>query len=163
MEQSMIFFIKGKIDESNGDIGLAFICYMCDNLKLHNKDTPDIKSEYDAISFLNQDTKFISVKKLHETSHNLAEHMVVEMCLDHVLDYVTFDCKIYIMIDTLFVTEQMNQKAKINSGIYAEQARSNISKLIDMQEAGYNIEFIWIPSKLNKKAIQLATLHFTTE
>ena len=163
MEQSMMFFIKGKIDESNGDIGLAFISYMCNNLKLHNKDTPDIKSQYDSISFLNRDTQHIVVNRKFETSHNLAEHMAVEMCLEHVLDYVTFDCKIYIMIDTLFVAEQMNQKSKINAGVYADQARKNISKLLDMQEAGYNIEFIWIPNKLNKKANDLAVLHFTKE
>ncbi len=161
--KSIIIFTKGfSKGNPNGDMGIGIVAYTCTNLSFQFKDTPDIKSKYDSIAYLYSGTMLLKREDYLETSSNLAEHIAISEALHYILDNVTDECKIYIMIDTQFIVDQMNRSAKIKEGIYANKAHENIATLGDMQEAGYNIEFIWIPKKLNKKANDLAWLNFQT-
>lgn len=161
---SILIFTKGVTkDNPNGDMGIGIVAYACENLSFQFKDTPDIKSKYDSIKYLYSQTRLIKKEHYLETSSNLAEHIAIGDALEYVLDTVIEDCKVYIMADMQFIVDQMNDKARIKNGAYVEKAGQNICTLKDMQEAGYNIEFIWIPKILNKKANDLAWLNFTTE
>jgi len=54
----------------------------------------------------------------------------------------------------------MNLLYTINGGIYSKQARCNVINIQRMREDGYDVEFIWIPSKMNKDAKKLAYENF---
>lgn len=165
MSQSILIFTKGSCKEvTKGDIGLGIISYSCEKLSFLYKDTSRIQSKYDSISYLHSTTglKQVGIDGLLESSNILAEHLAIGKALDYILDN-DFQCKVYIMSDSSLAVEHMNQYSKIKKGLHVEEAKENIAKLIDMLDAGYNIEFIWVPSKYNIKAYNLSTLYFQTE
>lgn len=162
---SILIFTKGSCREvTSGDIGLGMIAYSCEKLSFLYKDTSGIQSKYDSIAYLasNTDLKQVGVDGLLSSSVILAEHLAISKALDYILDN-DFQHKIYIMSESSLAVEHMNQYSKIKKGLHVDEAKENVAKLIDMLDAGYNIEFIWVPSKYNLKACKLSELHFTKE
>jgi ribonuclease HI len=154
MRESLLVFCDGACgpDNPHGNVGIGLVFYHCVNLVLKNRDTREIKSTFDSVRKI----KTISLgwefgkNGLYETSNNLAEHMAVNEALNDILNNYSHYEKIYIMSDSEMTVKQMNGKYKINPGsIYYQKAKENFSLLIDMQEAEFNLEFIWIPRNLN--------------
>lgn len=152
--ESLLVFCDGACGPENphGNIGVGVVFYHCVNLVIRNRNTRDIKSTFDSVRKL----KTISLGwkfgdgGLYETSNNLAEHMAVNEALNYILNNYSHYEKIYILSDSDMTVKQMNSKYNINPGsIYYKKAKENFELLVDMQEAEFNIEFIWIPRGLN--------------
>lgn len=155
--KSILIFIKGSCRNiTTGDIGIGMVVYECENLSFTYKNTSGIFSKYDSSKLIIQEHEIIPQEN---SSIILAEHLAIKKVLSYILDN-DFKEKIYVLTESSLAVEQVYSHSKIKKGLYVDVAKENVSNLIDMQEADYNIEFIWIPSKYNTKACKLSESAF---
>lgn len=162
---SLVVFCDGACGPTNpnGNVGVGVIFYECEELVIKNKDTSGImtqKKSTKKLAEISRKWKF-GEHGLTQTSNNLAEHMAISEALVKILDDYSHYDKVYLFSDSDLAINQMNGKYRISGDkIYSEQALRNYTIVLDMLEAGFDIEFIWIPRTLNTAADELSKFHF---
>ena len=117
MEESLLVFCDGACGPKNpnGNVGVGIVFYHCINLILRNKDTREIKSNYESVKKI--DSVSLSWKfgkdGLYRTSNNLAEHMAINEALNRILNNYSHYDKFYILSDSEIAIKQMNGEYRI--------------------------------------------------
>lgn len=160
MEKTILIFTDGSCwPNPNGDIGLGVVAYEAINFSLSNKNTRIIKSSYDSIEQIKTIQKKIKFgsQGYAQTSNNLAEHCA--MMEAFVIVNSNKNDKFIIFSDSEMVVKQMRGEYKMNPRLaYAYTAYQNVKTLKELKSLGKEIEFVWIPRELNKKADELSKI-----
>jgi len=96
------------------------------------------------------------VPKHKDNSNNVAEYMAF---ISIIQEAATGGIKgnLQIFGDSQLVVKQMNREWGINSGRYADYARTAL-QLLDEAEKHCNVTITWIPREKNERADELSTL-----
>lgn len=159
MEKTILIFTDGScFPNPNGDMGIGVICYEALNFSISNKNTRMIQSNYDSINEIKRISKKIKFgsQGYGETSNNTAEHCAMMEAFVFIYS-INEDANFIIFSDSDMAVKQMRGEYKMNPRLaYAYTAYQNKETLKELKDSGKNIEFVWIPRELNKKADELA-------
>lgn len=160
MLNTVLIFTDGSCwPNPNGDMGIGVVCYNSVNFSVENKNKRNIKSSYDSVEEIKTISKRINFGTFGygETSNNLAEH---EALLEaFVFIHSNENKKFIVFSDSEMMVKQMRGEYKINTELaYGPIAFQNKEILKEIISTGKEIEFIWIPRELNKKADSLSKI-----